>query len=474
MGFQSLEFIVFLVIVFFIYWKLPQRGRWCWLLLTGYCFYTAFNWKYSFLLLGMTLFAFGTARRIEEAAFPKRKLYLAFYTAVVLGVLGIYKYLGFAADILQSMAEFLNIPLELSLTRLLLPVGISFYLFQTMGYVFDVYYGKIKAEKHVGYFAASVAFFPILLSGPIERIQRLTEQLRKEKQFSYEEGQAAVRQIIAGYLKKLIIADGISTLTNAVYSDVHSYSGFVFILVIFGFSIQIYCDFSGYSDIAIGVARLFGIQIQENFRQPYFADSIKDFWRRWHISLSGWFRDYVYIPLGGNRVSEWKKNRNLMLTFLLSGLWHGAGWTFPIWGGLHGIMQMIGNKWKGFKERCFPKVRIPKVMSRLGVFVLVSVAWVFFQADTLSDGCFVLLHCMDGVWNLKSYLQLGFTTLEMTAVQTGMLLFFVVILFLYDRKREKGQEIRFYGIKLILLVEMALFYYMRYGIDSGTFIYFQF
>lgn len=474
MLFQSLKFILFLVIIFLVYWKLPHKWRWGWLMAAGYFFYSMLNWKYSFLLLLITCVAFQVAKMIERAAAPKRKICLICYIVLVLGILCFYKYLDFFADIVKNVIGLMGVQMKSRILEIVLPVGISFYLFQTLGYVIDVYNGKIEAEKNFGYFATSVAFFPILLSGPIERIQNLTNQLKKEKEFVYEEGCAAVEQIMIGYFKKLIIADSLSVLVNKIYANLYEYQGFIFLIVIMCFSVQIYCDFSGYSDIAIGVARLFGIHVRQNFRQPYFADSIRDFWRRWHISLSSWFRDYVYIPLGGKRVSEWKRSRNLLITFLLSGLWHGAGWTFLVWGGLHGALQILENFWITLKEKYFGTVNIPKALRQFCVFVLISIAWVFFRADTLSDGWFVLAHSFDGILNLKDYLQLGISALGMPIMQMGMLLFFMVILFWHDVREEKGQRIKRYGIKLVVLSELALFYYLRYGIDSSTFIYFQF
>ena len=470
MIFQSIEFVVFMVAVFACYWKMQNERRWICLVAAGYLFYFAFDWRYLLILASMTLISFILARQIEDGNKLERKIYLIIYIFLALCTLGIFKYLSFFIDAYQSVLRIFNIYAELPVLKLILPVGISFYVFQTIGYIIDVYYKRISAEKHLGYYAASVAFFPILLSGPIERIQNLTKQLREEKVFSYDEGSIAFEQILVGYFKKLIIADSLSVYVDKVYSNVEGYQGFSLVLVIFFFSTQIYCDFSGYSDIAVGVSHLLGIKINENFRRPYLADSVKDFWSRWHMSLSTWFRDYVYIPLGGNRVAEWKRNRNLIVTFVLSGLWHGAGWTFLLWGAIHGALQVLEKKWNTYVI----KINVPKMLKQIIIFLMISVVWVFFKAETLSDACFVLSHGLDGLFNLTSYLKEGIMAVGMSKIQMGLLAFFIIALSAYDIKNEHANKKRLSAITIILMAELALFYYMKYGIDNATFIYFQF
>ncbi len=359
-------------------------------------------------------------------------------------------------------------------------MGISFYTFQTLAYLIDVYRGKCDCEKHIGYYALSVAFFPILLSGPIERIPGLTAQLKEKKTFSEKDGTDAVRYMLLGYFKKMIIADSLAVYVDSVYGNLSAHTGFSLLLAIVLYSIEIYCDFSGYSDIAIGVARLLGIRLSDNFKMPYLASSIKDFWRRWHISLTSWFRDYVYIPLGGNRVAKGKIYRNIMITFLLSGLWHGTGWTFLIWGGLHGILQIVESIAGG-------RIRINLFVKRLLVFASVSVAWVFFRSPTLSDALYVLGHSLDGILSPGKYLNAGFSSLNMPTTQIFLLLFFILLLVLYDSMAER-KKIPLAAIRskhpgivnitcylaVIALLELALFYYCKYGTDSSAFIYFQF
>ncbi len=474
MVFQSAEFIIFFIIIFGCYWTMSCKYRWILLLGAGYVFYSAWNIKYSLLLLLVTLISYLTALLLErtdgrEGREQSRKWTLRLYVIFELSILFLFKYLGFFSEIFGSMLEKASVPFRIPALSLLLPVGISFYIFQTLGYVLDVYNRKIHAENHFGYFAASVAFFPILLSGPIERIQNLVVQLKEKRAFSYENARISFQRILLGCLKKIMIADSLAVYVDQVYADVRGYSGLSLVLVIVLYSIEIYCDFSGYSDMATGIAGLLGIYLKPNFMRPYFADSVKEFWKRWHISLTSWFRDYVYIPLGGNRVRTWKKDRNVMITFLLSGLWHGADWSFVFWGGLHGGMQLLEGR---LSEKI--RVRIPRIIKQLAVFVLVSLAWVFFRADNLREAGYVIGHCLQGITAPAEYFRLSGNLPEMPVLQLLFLAAFMLIVFLTDLQEEKGRVIRAGKISVIVVIEMALFYYFRYGTDGSAFIYFQF
>ena len=313
MSFNSMEFAIFLPTVFLFYWVLPHRFRWLLLLAASYLFYFWWDFGAGFLLMSTTLVSWLCARNIHQAGHPwARKLYLCLALAVCLGCLGIFKYAGFFAPLAG---------LDLTL-KILLPVGISFYTFQTVSYVLDVYRGTAAPEKHFGYYALFVSFFPQLVAGPIERSERLLPQLKQRRQFREVDFAAAGQLLLTGYFKKLVVADYLAPLVDQVYAapDVASAPEILIATVLFGF--QIYCDFSGYSDIARGAAKLLGIDLMENFRLPYSAASIRDFWRRWHISLTSWFTDYVYIPLGGSRKGLLCQIRNVLIVFLLSGLWH--------------------------------------------------------------------------------------------------------------------------------------------------------
>lgn len=342
MQFNSLQFAIFLPIVFAMYWLLPHKYRWMFLLGASYYFYMSWNVKYVFLILLTTGVTYLAALLIESTeSRNRRKVYLTLAAVICFGVLVIFKYLNFLLKSVNDLTSLLAIPLHPVTMKLMLPVGISFYTFQTISYVLDVYYGKVKAERNFGIYATFISFFPQLVAGPIERTDHLLPQIREEHTFSYEEGIDGLRIMLWGFFKKILIADVAAAYVDQVYADVTGYQGFDLLVVIFLFTIQIYCDFSGYSDIAQGTAKLFGIQLMQNFRSPYLSSSIQEFWRRWHISLSQWFRDYVYIPLGGSRCSTLRKYRNVMITFLLSGLWHGADWSFVLWGGLHGLLQIL-------------------------------------------------------------------------------------------------------------------------------------
>ena len=342
MQFNSLQFAIFLPIVFAMYWLLPHKYRWMFLLGASYYFYMSWNVKYVFLILLTTGVTYFAALLIEgTGSQSRRKVYLTLAAVICFGVLVIFKYLNFLLESVNDLASLLAIPLHPVTVKLMLPVGISFYTFQTISYVLDVYYGKVKAERNFGIYATFISFFPQLVAGPIERTDHLLPQIRGEHTFSYEEGIDGLRIMLWGFFKKILIADVAAAYVDQVYTDVTGYQGFDLLVVIFLFTIQIYCDFSGYSDIAQGTAKLFGIRLMQNFHSPYLSSSIQEFWRRWHISLSQWFRDYVYIPLGGSRCSTLRKYRNVMITFLLSGLWHGADWSFVLWGGLHGLLQIL-------------------------------------------------------------------------------------------------------------------------------------
>lgn len=470
MQFQSLSFLLFLTVVFFTYWRLSPKYRWILLLSAGYLFYSCWNPAYTALLFGATALSYGTALLLEGAQGGRKKVFLWIFVCIQIGTLLLFKYLGFFSEMAAGLLSLFHLSVPLSPIRLLLPVGISFYLFQTLAYVCDVYRGRIRAERHFGYFAAAVAFFPVLLAGPIERIQDLTVQFREEKRFSAKSGWLSLQRILEGYLKKAVIADSLCVYVDTVYADLPAHAGFGLLLAVFFYSLQIYCDFSGYSDIATGTAGLLGISLNPNFAQPYLADSVKNFWRRWHISLTSWFRDYVYIPLGGNRVGAWKAARNILLTFLLSGLWHGAAWTFVFWGLLHGLLQIAGQA----AQKRFGHIRLPKWMKQLWTFLLVSAAWVFFRAESLSDACYVLSHCLTGFVSLGSYLSLGLAALQMHKLQLLLLLFFLILQVGMDISIEqKGRRALPVWI-LAPLATLALFYWLRYGTDPGAFIYFQF
>ncbi len=380
MSFVSPVFFLFLPLVVTVYWLAPPKFRWGPLLAASLLFYAWHNiWLLS-LIVATILVSYLCARMMEAVQSQKgKKQALAFSITVCLGILAIFKYLDFAIDSVCSLANLLGAEISFSGLHILLPMGISFYVFQTMSYVFDVYRGTVPAEKHLGYYALFVTFFPQLVAGPIERPENLLPQLKQAQTFRAGLFGDAAPYLLRGYCKKVLIADFIAPFVVQAYDNIATAGGFALAVATVLFAVQIYCDFSGYSDIALGCGRLMGINLMENFRSPYGASSIRDFWRRWHVSLTDWFTDYVYIPLGGSRAGLLKTCRNILITFLISGLWHGANWTFVIWGGLHGL-YLVTERLLGEKFRPGKAV----------TFFLVCFAWIFFRSASVSDAFAVI------------------------------------------------------------------------------------
>ncbi len=406
MLFSSISFLFFMTAVFLIYWALPHQYRWAGLLAANVFFYASWDIRYLAVIVFTTLVSYFGAIFMEKASdAKKKKLLFAAGTIVTLFLLLLFKYANFALYSVEKVLRIFAVPVQETTLRLLMPVGISFYTFQMVGYLADVYKGKIPAERHLGKYALFVSFFPNISSGPIERAGNILPQIEKKKKFDYDTAVYGARLILLGLLKKLVFADSMSKYVDVVFDNVTEHSGFSLILATLLFTFQIYCDFSGYSDMAIGVAKLLGFDLMTNFKFPYWSSSVKEFWSRWHISLSTWFRDYVYIPLGGNRVSKKRRNLNLILTFLASGLWHGASWTFVLWGGIHGIYQVIENTVKDFsgkrkaaasrtgkleKQPYRAALRLRHAGSILLTFAAVSFAWMFFRANSISDAVYIL------------------------------------------------------------------------------------
>lgn len=475
MLFNSFGFAIFLPTVFVLYWLLPHRFRWGILLISSYYFYMSWNAKYVTLILFTTVVSYWAARIIEHASIKKKKIVLLISMLICLGVLFVFKYLNFAFDSISRVLSLFSIKLSPWTFKVLLPVGISFYTFQTLSYVIDVYRGDIEAEHHFGYYATFVAFFPQLVAGPIERTRNLLPQIKAFHQFDYTRATYGLKLIAWGLFKKICIADMIAVYVDSVYSSLRINTGFPLFFAIFGFTVQIYCDFSGYSDIAIGTAKLLDISLMENFKSPYYSKSIKEFWSRWHISLSTWFRDYVYIPLGGNRCSKTRNAINLMVTFLVSGLWHGANWTFVIWGAIHGVAQVIER----MLEKCLSIVRRKKVgtfLSWIVVFVFCNIVWVFFRADSLNDAIYVLSHVFTGIRQGMHYFT---NTIGLGFYELAKIVFVVGILAVYDFFSLKTDVIKWVGERKIIVrwviysgFIMVIFLFARVG--SNSFIYFQF
>lgn len=476
MLFNSLEFAFFLPVVFILYWRIPGKDRWLLLLLASYYFYMRWNWIYSVLILGVTLITFCGGLFIEkyfaEGGGEKRRIVLYGALTANLGILFFFKYFNFVSENFFALTQNFSDSSSALLLDIVLPVGISFYIFQAMSYIIDVYKGNMQVEHHFGKFAAYISFFPQLVAGPIERTENLLPQIKTVKDFDYDNAVYGLKKIVWGYFKKIVIADTLAVDINRVYSSLHSYTGFALIIVAVFFSIQIYCDFSGYSDIAIGTAKLFNINLMENFKSPYFSTSIKEFWMRWHISLSSWFSDYVYIPLGGNRCGNLRAKLNIVITFLLSGLWHGAAWNFVVWGGIHGLGRAMERKKKVFYKL--------KWFRYLSVFTFCTICWVFFRAESLYDVYYIFSHAFNGMANIKHYVISGFADLGIGWFKLTYLVFLLSILILYDYASLKGDVIKRisqwpfvcrWGAYIFICLIVVLFS------QKGTpeeFIYFQF
>lgn len=399
-----------------------------------------------------------------------RKISLFSGIFINLGILFFYKYYEFAGSLITNFFSLLNIGIEIPRWNVLLPVGISFYIFQAVGYAVDVYRGTIKAEKNFVVYALFISFFPQLVAGPIERAKNMLPQFREKHKFSYENFDAGLRLMIWGFFMKLCVADRVSTYVDAVYNNYMEHSGVSLLLATFFFTFQIYCDFAGYSLIAIGSSKMMGFTLMENFHRPYFAKSIKEFWRRWHISLSTWFKDYLYIPLGGNRVGHYRHLWNLFVTFLVSGIWHGANLTFVLWGSLHGLYQIVGIE----KNRLLPKVNVSKrlhtVFNCLVTFVLVMFAWIFFRANDLHSAFSIIA---------KIFTDRGplFTGEGIPSLLLGFMC--IGILMLKEIKDEMSIKVhalnsKNYWVRIISISLLIAFIILTASFNGGAFIYFQF
>lgn len=404
MTFNSIQFLVFFPCVVFVYYILPYRWRWGWLLLASCYFYMAFIPGYILILFLLIGIDYTAAILIERTRGYRRKLLLYGSILATCSVLFIFKYFNFFNANLSELARLMHWNYPVPHLSLILPLGLSFHTFQSLSYVVEVYRGNWKAERHFGIYALYVMFFPQLVSGPIERPGHMLPQLREHHDFDYARVTDGLKLMLWGMFQKVVIADHLAIVVNQVYNTPSDYQGLIFVIATVFFAFQIYCDFSGYSDIAIGAAMVLGIQLTANFKHPYFAVSIAEFWRRWHISLSTWFRDYVYIPLGGNRVSFHRWQFNIFIAFLLSGLWHGANETFVLWGALHGFYYLFSSGTKKGREEmilwlglnCWPGLH--RVLQSVVTFGLVCFAWIFFRANSFYDAVYIIRHLASG-WN---------------------------------------------------------------------------
>jgi D-alanyl-lipoteichoic acid acyltransferase DltB (MBOAT superfamily) len=403
MLFTSVQFLFFLAVVTALYFGIPYRLRWILLLGASYYFYISWNPAYVILIIVTTSITYYAGIRLGNVGTKrKRKTSLFLSLFFNLGFLFAFKYYNFFNESLKDILRHYNLFYGGPALKALLPIGISFYTFKNLSYIIDVYRGDKPPEKHWGYLALYVAFFPQLLAGPIERATRFLPQLYERFDFDYQRVTIGLKLMLWGLFQKMVIADNLAPLVDSVYTDPAHHSGIGLVLATLFFTFQIYCDFAGYSHIAIGAAKVIGFTTMDNFNRPYFSKSIPEFWRRWHISLSTWFRDYFYIPLGGNRVSIPRWYFNLFIVLLICGLWHGANWTFVVWGGLHGLYLVFSAFTRKMRENIYRAMgldRVPRLHDCLKVmvtFLLVCFAWIFFRANNISDGIVILSRLFTG------------------------------------------------------------------------------
>ena len=486
MIFNSLAYLIFFPIVITCYFLMPFKFRWAFLLAASYYFYMSWKIDLIYLILLTTVISYICAILIEKTENIKRKrIFLTIALISSLGVLFFFKYFNFLSVAFSNFLNSFGMGLPEYTLNLILPIGISFYTFQTLSYVIDVYRGKVKTERHFGYFALYVSFFPALVAGPIERPESLLPQLKIEHKPDKTEFTEGLRIIIRGFFKKLAIADLTAGYVNTVFNNPAEATGLTVIVASLLFAVQIYCDFSGYTDIAIGCARMMGIKLTQNFNLPYSAKSIREFWSHWHISLSTWFRDYLYIPLGGNRCAVPRRLTNIFIVFLVSGLWHGAEWTFIIWGALHGLYQIIGYLTRNIREKLYNRFRINKTGKAAGIwqnictFILVLFAWIFFRANNVSE-LGILLNRLLFSWtdSLNSISSIGYG-----AVQIAITLLSVYIMRILDRSpgvlssNQNNGKLNFLLVNkyaLAVWIIAVAWLILLTGDGAGEFIYFQF
>lgn len=475
MNFNSIQFLLFYPIVAVLNFVVPKKYRWIPLLISSYYFYMTWNAKLFFLILFTTAVSFISGLLIEKK--PKQKtLWMVISIIASLSVLFYFKYYNFVAGTIGSIFGA-----DLTL-QLVLPVGISFYTFQTLSYSIDVYRGNIKAEHNFFYYALFVSFFPQLVAGPIERPDNLLPQLHAEHKFNSDDLYIGAKRMLAGFFKKIVVADTAALYVNAVYNNPGKTGGLAIIVATLLFAVQIYCDFSGYTDIAIGCARIMGYRLMQNFDRPYSAENIRDFWARWHISLSSWFKDYLYIPLGGNRKGNARRLVNLFIVFLVSGLWHGAEWTFILWGLLHGIYRVLGDLTYKKREKLYSQMgidtkdRYVRMLRTALTFVLVCFAWIFFRANNVTELLLILK---------KLFTTFGLSTFvaDIGVTFSGALIMIlsIVIMVLLDRKLTLANYECSSGAKLVGGTSMYLLWAIIFAWlmllasnGSSAFIYFQF
>ncbi len=475
MVFSSFEFLLFFPIVTLLYFAIPHKIRWVLLLVSSCIFYAFFKWEYIFILWFTIVIDYFAGIWIDRSEGTKRKIALGVSLVANIGVLALFKYYYFIIDNVNRVSFRIDGSTYDPLWDFIMPIGLSFHTFQAMSYTIEVYRGHQKVERHFGIYALYVMFYPQLVAGPIERPQNILHQFYEKFNFDEARVVSGLRLMLWGLFKKIVIADNFATYSDLVFNDVNKYQGFPLVVAILFYSIQIYCDFSGYSDIAIGSARVMGFKLMRNFKRPYLSKSISEFWKRWHISLSTWFRDYLYIPMGGNRVAIPRWYLNIMVVFLVSGLWHGASWNFVIWGALHGVYQIVGHLTRNVQSAVFnPLGKFGGLLQNWITVALVVFAWIFFRAETFGDARYFASNLF--TTSSHSFQQV----VDMISVQKLVTLFLgLVTLYFVEKMQEKisiGEWVerkpqwQRWGIYYFFTFFILIFGYF----GAMQFIYFQF
>lgn len=481
MLFNSISFAIFLPIVFALYWMIKtKKHQNILLMLASYYFYACWDWRFLFLLAFSTFLDYYTGLKIENSDNrSSKKFWFWLSISVNLGFLGFFKYYNFFAE---SFAEFISgFGLHASpwVLKIILPVGISFYTFHGLSYVIDIYKERIKAERSWIDYTLFVSFFPLLVAGPIERATHLLPQIKKNRTFNYDNAVDGLRQILWGLFKKMVVADNCAHYTNIIFNDYHQYTGATLIFGAVLFAFQIYGDFSGYSDIALGTARLFGFDLLRNFAYPYFSRDIAEFWRRWHISLSSWFRDYLYIPLGGSAGGNWMRIRNTFIIFVVSGFWHGANWTFIIWGFLNALFILPSIVLKTNRtnldivaeNRIFPNLK--EILQLLLTFSLATFAWIFFRSASVTDAFAYIVRIFTTI-----SIGIGYPY-KLLNGNLSVLLFIFIMLFFEWFMRKELHPLRQPFTKMPVFVRWTVYFTLTilvlfFAGEQSEFIYFQF
>ncbi len=499
MLFNSLQFLIFFPIVLIVYYIIPDKVKYLWLLVASYYFYMCWNAKYALLILVSTVVTYISGLLIEkikrsEDFNDKRKTSLKKWVvagscAINLGILFCFKYINFTVSLLSQAFSVIHIQLNIPAFDIILPVGISFYTFQALSYNMDVYRDDIYAEKNFFRYALFVSFFPQLVAGPIERSKNLLKQLAVPKKFNSKKATDGFLLMIWGYFLKIVVADRIAIFVDNIYGNYQTYNGWYIAIATMLFAIQIYCDFAGYSTIAMGAAEILGIDLMENFNAPYLSTSVAEFWRHWHISLTSWFKDYLYIPLGGSRKGKTRKYINKMIVFIVSGLWHGANLSFIIWGGLNGLYQVIGEILQPVRDKVVSVLRLNrssighKLIKGIITFALIDFSWIFFRANGYRESL-AIIQSMLTYKNPWILIDGSLYNCGLDSKNFGLMILCIAVIVFADILKKRGIKVRSviaqqdYWCRYLVLI-FAICFILIFGIwgsgyDVTGFIYFQF